>query len=84
MMNPVHQISAGSVPSANLKMLDMQILELPQVKCRVGIVLAEQVVSSLPENRSVGIIHPSTGRKEMLPRPIGITLDLLFQFLVIL
>ena len=47
----------------------------------VGVVLVENVVSTVPKERSIDIIHPSPRRGEMVRGSMGILLKLFSQFL---
>ena len=47
----------------------------------VGVVLVENVVSTIPKERSIDVVHPSPRRREMIRWSLGISLKLLPQFL---
>ena len=47
----------------------------------VGVVLVENVVSTVPKKGSIDVIHPSPRRGEMIRRSLGIFMKFLPQFL---
>src|SRR5207249_5251685 len=69
---PMNQVFAARMPPVHISPI-----------CAVGIVLIKEVIRALPEQGSIGVIHPVGRRQEMVLRPLRVRGQLFLECVLI-